>query len=114
MATQLSRGLRATILDAVTATGAGGSFNVPEKPTGGQFPAFTWQIVITGSPTSITANLEGSLDGTNWFQLDTYTGSANAMQHVANKPVAFIRGNLVTLTGGTSPTVTVQLLLGGG
>lgn len=113
MASALVRSIMSKLLDAVTATGAGAAFSVPEKPTGGQFGAFTWQIIITGAPTSITVNLEGSLDGTNWFQLDTYTGSANAMQHVVNKPVAYLRGNLVTLTGGSSPTVTVQALVGG-
>jgi hypothetical protein len=30
------------------------------------------------------------------------------MFHVVDKPVKYVRANLITLTGGTAPTVTVK------
>lgn len=73
----------------------------------------TVQMTTTGAPTAVTVDLEGSLDGTTFEQLAThdFTGAEitaqSAMFHVVDKPVRYIRTNITTLTGGTSPTVTV-------
>ena len=94
-------------LDAATATGA--STSVPVRKI---IKDHTVQTNITGAPSAVTMDLEGSLDGTNWFQLATHPFTAGeltatqAMFHVDEKPVRFIRVNLTTLTGGTAPTVT--------
>lgn len=66
----------------------------------------TIQAKVTGSPTTATGQLEGSLDGTAWFDLSgAQDVSANVMFHVANKPVRKVRFNLTALSGGSSPTV---------
>ena len=112
MASGLVRGTINTLLNAVTATGAGASFSVPEKPTGGLFSNYSWQVVPTGSPTGISTTLQGSLDGNTWVVIDTSTNTAGEVRAVSGKPFAFMRANLGTLTGGTAPTVRVYLVLG--
>ena len=101
MAIAFPLGTTAQILSAA-ATGAGQAYAVPAK-------AYTWQTIVTGTPTTIAINLEGSMDGVNFAQIDTSALAGGELRSVANKPVAFIRANLATLTGGTAPTVTVIL-----
>jgi hypothetical protein len=108
-----------TILNAATATGAGSAFAVPTIPTaqrGGFIQTMVWQIVTTGSPSSISVTLQGSLDGVSWFSIGSAVTTATlTLVNLANAnagPYAFIRADLTTLSGGTSPTVTVLLTLG--
>lgn len=97
------------ILTAATATGAG-----PVRDLGGTYVVFTAQYIVTGAPSALAAKLEGSLDGATWFDLTglnvtaagAVTNSADAGVHYA---VAYVRANVVTLTGGTAPTVSVWL-----
>jgi len=73
------------------------------------------QVVHTGSPSTVTLTLEGSLDGVNWFTLATWSSgslSSGAIVWAADKPVSQVRANLGTLSGGTSPTVTALLVAG--
>jgi len=96
------------LLDAATATGVSTSHPVRMKPRN-----HTVQFTITGAPTAVTVDLEGSLDDTTFVSLASYVMTADeltataAMFHVVDKPVRFIRVNLKTLTAGTAPTVTV-------
>ena len=98
------------ILNAATATGAGS-----EVGFGKSQEILTFQVDATGSPTAVVMDIEGSLDGTNFAQLAQHTFSADeiaaqlAIFHISGKPVEQIRANLTTLTGGTSPTVTVRM-----
>lgn len=64
---------------------------------------------MTGAPTTVSVTLQGSLDGVNWFVLATSSSTTGDYQSVADKPVFFVRANLATLTGGTSPTVTARI-----
>jgi len=95
------------LLDAVTATGAGTTWPVRMKPRN-----HTVQVTITGVPTAVTIDLEGSLDDTTWVSLASHIMSAGeltataAMFHVVDKPVRYVRLNLILLTAGTAPTVT--------
>jgi hypothetical protein len=70
----------------------------------------TVQVVLTGSPTGCSVRLEGSLDNSNWFDLSGSQSctSGNIMFHVDGKPVGYARANLLTLSGGTSPTATIS------
>ncbi len=97
------------LLNAVTATGV-------SQPTEVQ-PAKSWHTVQatmggTVVATAVTIALEGSVDGITWFSLASHAFSGaeisaeQAMFHVADKTVPFIRLNLTALTGGTAPTVT--------
>jgi len=100
-----------TLLNAATATGAGNTQKV------GQIPAsHTVQATMGGTvvATAVTVDLEGSLDDTTWVQLARHAFDAGeitaeaAIFHVIDKPIKYVRANLITLTGGTSPTVTVK------
>lgn len=99
------------LLIAATATGAGSSHKL--VPRRAEVSTHTIQIDITGAPSAVVVDLEGSLDENSWFQLAQHTMTAGeltdtaAMFHVTNKPVEFVRANLTTLTAGTAPTVTV-------
>ncbi len=98
--------VKRTLLNQVTVTGAGNSVDLMHT-----YKDYSWQIELTGSPTSIEVRLEGSIDGTNWGILDLITDpSAAGLRHVVNKPIQYIRANVVTLSGGTNPTVTVKFL----
>lgn len=97
-----------TSLSAATATGAGTQLNLMDSK-----PFHTWTVVVTGSPTVVSVDLEGSIDnGTNWFTLDTSTTTTSEMRHVINKPVLSVRAKLNTLTAGAAPTVTVFIVSG--
>ena len=113
-----------TSLNSATDTGAGTSVDLE-----GVANEFTMNVVVTGSPSSLTVRLQGSHDGTNWFTIldSDNSGSkvygteyANKHETLDNsltarplKPHArYVRANLVTLTGGTSPTVTATVATG--
>lgn len=109
MATGINRGVNAVSLAAVTATGAGGQFAIEAPYTAPLAMQFTWQSIVTGAPATISITLEGSLDGSTWFVLDTSTQVAGETRFVTAKNAVLVRANLGTLTGGTAPTVTVNL-----
>jgi hypothetical protein len=98
-------------LAAVTTTGAGATIKMTEGVS-----EHSYQVNITGAPTAVTVDLEGSLDGSTWFQLDQHAMSAGeltdtaSLTHVTGKLAEYIRMNLTTLTGGASPTVTGRYL----
>lgn len=74
----------------------------------------TWHTITTGSPAGVDADLEGSLDQTNWEVLDTSTSTTGEMRHVVNKGVNWLRVKLNTLSGGTAPTFTAKIAAEGG
>jgi len=87
-------------LGTFTATGAGSSV---DTLTG--FDKWTWVIITDASATSATVRLEGSIDNEYWFALDEWTGTGNTMRHVVNKPVRYVRANVVDMGDATSITV---------
>lgn len=90
-----------TIFTTFTATGTTSSFAVPGADV------HTIQAVVTGGPSGCTMHLEGSLDGTTWADISgDQTCTSSVMFHVVNKGVNFVRVNLSSFTGGTSPTLT--------
>ena len=95
------------LLNGVTATGESESITFTKL-----VKDHSIQVAITGAPTVVTVNLEGSLNDTDFFQIATHTLSAGeltaegALFHVENKVIRNVRLNLITLTGGTAPTVT--------
>jgi len=96
------------LLAAATATGTSSTWTVNKTPRN-----HSVQITITGAPTAVTVDLEGSLDGSTWVSLASHVMSAaeitaaQALFHVVDKPTRRVRANLKVLTAGTSPTVTV-------
>jgi len=85
----------------VTATG---TTSIIDTVTG--FEKHTWTQVNDASESNPNIRLQGSIDGTNWFDLDTSTSIGSEMRHVVNKPVRYIRFNVVSL--GDATTITLR------
>jgi hypothetical protein len=91
-----------TSLNAVTATGNGTAFNL-----GTCHKDFGFQITTTGAPTAIAVQIQGSLDGANWSNIGNSQSAAGLYAVSPSAPCTWVRAQLNTLTGGTTPTVTV-------
>lgn len=95
-------------LNAANATGPGGSFQY-------QLPRsiHTMQVSFTGGSPTVQVAFEGTVDGTNWKQFGLFDTGAGGVSGdivtISEQPLMAIRANLLTLTGGSSPTVTAQL-----
>lgn len=123
-------------LNGATTTGAGTTVDL-----GLIRKRFVMNWTTTGNPSAVTINLEGTVNitdpgnpsinqGQNWVTLATATwpDPNNAAAQLAGKSfspggsvtalsggVRYIRANLVTLSGGSSPTVTATVtVLGAG
>ena len=71
----------------------------------------TVQLNVTGAPTTCTYQVEGSLDNASWFDVSgSQVCTSSLMFHLDAKPVAYVRGNLTALSGGTSPSVQMLFL----
>ena len=101
-------GLTVTSLNAVAVAGNGDEFALPA--IGLEYPdKFTWQIITTGPPTSVQVDLQGSIDNSNWFSVDSSVNVSGELRHVVNKAVKFLRVKLVSIAGGG--TVTAQFFV---
>ena len=89
---------------AQTAVGQTAGFDV------GTASVHSIQLVVTGAPTACTYRLQGSNDGTTWYHISAadITCTSSIVSFESNKPARFVRGDLKTLTGGASPTVTLH------
>jgi len=94
-------------LNAVTSTGPGGvlTFHEPKSNV-------SMQVIVTGSPSECVVDLQGSLDGSNFFGMSSVlTGSPSCA--LAAFPILYLRASLRTLSGGSSPTVTAIVAAAG-
>lgn len=70
-----------------------------------------FQITVTSIGTNVVVRFEGSLDATNWFNLDsnnidsTITANGTYGYSLMQAPVVYMRGRLVSLSGGTPSVV---------
>ena len=93
----------------LTAPGPGATINVAN------FGALTVQLVVAGINTNIVVRLEGSLDGTNWFNLEegggdqTITIDGTYAFKLGVHADKFIRLNFVSETGGTTAIIDYQV-----
>jgi hypothetical protein len=94
-----------TLLNAVAAPTVGTTQDVSAT-----FPTdMTWELVVAGAVATQTTNLEGSIDNSHWYTLDTSTTTSAEMRHVALKPILYIRGNC-TGVGAGGGTITVRYI----
>jgi len=89
-------------LGTFTATGTGSAV---DTVTG--FDKWTWVVLTDASASAVTVRLEGSIDNSNWFTLDEWSGTGNTTRHVVNKPVRYIRAVVADMGDATSITVKV-------
>ena len=70
---------------------------------------FVFQITVASIGTNVVVRAEGSLDGTNYFNLGsgdtTITSNGTTKLIFADAPVKYVRGTLVSISAGT-PSVT--------
>jgi hypothetical protein len=70
---------------------------------------FVFQITVASIGTNVVVRAEGSLDGTNYFNLGsgdtTITANGTTKLTYSNIPVKYVRGTLVSISTGT-PSVT--------
>jgi hypothetical protein len=98
----------------LTGTGTTTSVSAIEPLTGKSSVYHTLQVATTGSNTVCTVRLEGSLDGTHFWDLSgsqdcaatAASGGNGAMFHVDGKPARYVRASILTWTGGTSAAIT--------
>lgn len=101
-----------TLLSGATGTGAGAAQWVKDNTV----EVWSCDTIITGSPTAVTVRIEGNQSGTLYDPTGmgehiftaTQLSAGIASFSIISSPVVNIRANVVTLTGGTSPTVTVN------
>lgn len=107
-----------TVLLNASGAATGTPFDLSDLPNTG---TFTWSVQIaSGTVTAATINFMGSIDGLNWYMLDqmlntdtqwSLSGNASGeLRHIVNKPVKFVRIDVITLTG-TSPVVNASFAL---
>jgi len=91
------------LLTNVSATGAGAGVNLSTT-----YLNLTAQLVITsGSLTTISCDIEGSLNGSNWYNIVNLASTINGNAVKSNLiPFIYLRANLITLTG-TSPIISI-------
>lgn len=102
------------LLDAVTSTGPETAKEVRQA-----YKAWGCDVVITGSPTAVTVRVEGNEGQTTLYDptgMAEFTMDAGQLAAgigtfvIVEQTVKRIRGNLITLTGGTAPTVTLNCI----
>lgn len=118
----------AQILPFVSLSAAGAAGPGISVDLNGTSNEFTLVTTVTGSPSSVNVNLEGSHDNVNWFGIVSSTSIGSQVvlstevtsgQPVGSTPDAtykpharYVRAHLVSLSGGTSPTVTATVAVG--
>ena len=75
--------------------------------------AVTFQVTVSSIGTNVVVRFEGSLDDTNFFNLDdededtTISTSGTTGYSLSGTPVEYVRLRLVSITGGTPTVATV-------
>jgi hypothetical protein len=81
-----------------------------------QYDSCVFSVTVASVGTSVTIRIEGSLDNSNWFNLDAMeedsvlAGNGTAGFSIQNAPIPYLRGRLVAISGGT-PSVTFKVAL---
>jgi len=104
------------LANAVTATGAQPSKFFSDYH--GHIQSFAvWTVQVSGTATSISMEIDGSLDGTNWNKIAA--GAANPIVTAPSAGVAtysfgasgtaypYVRANITTLAGGNVTALAV-------
>ena len=93
-------------LTSLTAAGTTQSLKVNAQ-------AVSFQVTVSSIGTNVVLRFEGSLDGTNFANLDenandtTITADGTTIYSLSGTPVEHVRVRLVSLSGGTPTVATV-------
>ena len=103
----LSSDFEVSTLDSLTSAGVTSSVQTAGVN-------LTFQVTVSSIGTNVVVRFEGSLDDTNFANLDedaedtTITANGTTIYSLSGTPVKFIRVRLVSLSGG-SPTVSTKV-----
>ena len=102
-----------TFSTATALTAAGVTADVPV--TGAE--DFVIQVNVSSIGTNVVIRVEGTLDGTNYFNCDsggdtTITSNGSTAFSLQNVPLKSLRGRLVSFSGGTPSVQFVFARLG--
>lgn len=100
------------LLNAVTSTGAGSSTLVKGLRDHSCHYSFT---NTTGAVSAVSIDLEGSMDNSDWFVIDSHTFTAQEITDKeaiikADLTVKYVRANLVTCTSSGTYTFTAKYI----
>ena len=76
------------------------------------------QVEFTGSPTSLSVSIDGSVTGNAFLTIaehilsDEELAAGLSLFHIVNKATPIIKANITTLDGGVSPEVSVYYTKG--
>ena len=104
--------LTKNLLTAAAATGAGTAQSIQPQESNPQRTRdldAVASVALTGAPTEAQVAVEGSFDGATWFVMAAFDAALITEFAVPNSPVKYVRGNVLTLVGGTAPTVTLTM-----
>jgi len=102
----------------ITTTGAEGSCQLEEIKEDHTLQV-SWSVTSTRAISALSVDLEGSLDGSSWFQLGQIAASGTeitnkaAIEHYTGKPVAYVRANVTAITLTGTGTALLKLLYTG-
>lgn len=101
----LSYGTRGDSINASASCGTGTSYAVPTASSTG----VTWTVTLSAAPaTAISIVIEGSLNNTNWYTLDSSSALSGEIRSFATTAL-FIRARCVSKTDGGNLTVSIVL-----
>lgn len=104
-----------TLLDALDSTRTGDVIDF-RKLFGfsrGVLKDFTFYVNVTGAPTAVRLEVQGSINSTNFFTLACHDFSVQditagkSMFHVVSKPCMQMKIKVSKLSGGVAPTITM-------
>lgn len=76
------------------------------------YSSFTFSVTTTGSPTSYSISIQGSVDNVQWTAIP-FAGPLTAdAQYAVSGSTSwhYLRVNITAVSGGTNPTVTVYAI----
>lgn len=92
-----------TSLGAATSVGPGSSRDLEDV-----LRTHTMFVTVTGSPSGVLVRLQLSHDGLNWHSIDSVSGGDGVVTS-ADHLARYVRADVATLSGGSSPTVTTTI-----
>lgn len=108
----LQEGIVALSYNADTTAAGASNFGIEFAVPQGQLDrhrTITWQYTFAADPVSCNIRLQGSIDGTNWFDLDTGTTTTGEMRKITDTLVRFLRG--FKQAQGNTQALTLRILI---
>ena len=90
--------------DAVAAPVASQEFGILPND---RAKVIVWSTKFASAPSAASIKLQGSLDGTDWYDLDTSTAKAGEIRTTSVTASPFLRAYKSSQTGGGALTVKV-------